>query len=92
MQHPERTGRQVGDKWRQVGDKPAIMRAENAECARQVGDECEIVRTKAFTSSSVYWETGEWETSGDKWETNVKSCGQSIQCALHAGKQARRQM
>ena len=27
------------------------------------------------------------ETSGDKWETNVKSCGQSIQSVLHEGKQ-----
>ena len=23
-----------------------------------------------------------WETRGDKWETNVKSCGQSIQSSV----------
>ena len=34
-EHPEWTGRQVGDK-------PEIMRAENRECSgRQLGDKCE---------------------------------------------------
>ena len=43
--HSKHTGRQVGDK-------PETLRAENA-----MGDKCEIMRTKAFTEFSVYWET-----------------------------------
>ena len=84
-EHPELTGRQVGDKWdygetsgRQVGDKPEIMRPE---------------QLRAYWET--YWETSgkqmgdkylgdkylgdNWETSGDKWETSIKSCGQSTE-------------
>ena len=46
------------DKWRQVRDKPEIMRADHPERSeRQLGDKCEITQTKFFRSSSVHWET-----------------------------------
>ena len=74
-EHAECTGRQVGDKWRQVGDKCEIMQAENPECSgRQLGDK---------------WETSEHsehpECTGDKWAQVGKNP------VSLAGKQARRQ-
>ena len=52
--HPECTGIQldtVGDKWRQVRDKPEIMRADHPECSeRQLGDKCNIMQTNLFRS------------------------------------------
>ena len=68
----------VGDK-RQVGDKCKLMRPKaprvGDKCERQVGDKCKLMRPKA---PRVKDKCGRqvWETSvGDKWETNVKSCG-----------------
>ena len=68
---------------RQVGDKCEIRPATALRASRvyqeknerQVRDKCEIMRTKALRASRVYWETNKWATSGDKWETNLKSCG-----------------
>ena len=115
LEHSERQ-LQVANKWRQVGDKPEITWSENRERSGrqtgrqvqnhagkenwetrgdkwrqvetgvksrgqtiegvvgdhggQVGHICEITRTRA---SRAYW-----ETSANKWETNVKSRGQGI--------------
>ena len=59
-EHPELTGRQVGDKCE-------IMRETSG---RQMGDKCEIMRPSTQSIQSLL---------GDKWETSVKSCGQSTQ-------------
>ena len=50
-EHPELTGRQVGDK-------SEIMRPEHSEhpelTGRQVGDKCEIMQTRALRASRAY--------------------------------------
>ena len=69
----ECTGRQVGDKWRQVRDKPEIMR-----------DKWETsVKSRRQKHSHHPECTGrQVKTSQDKWETSLKLRGQRIQSAV----------
>ena len=59
---------------RQMGHKYKIMRPEHSQhpelTGRQVGDKCEIMRPSIQS------------LLGDKWETSVKSCGQSTESIL----------
>ena len=60
----ETSATQVGDKRSQVADKVKIMRRDHPKSSgRQVGG---LVMGDR------------WETSGDKWEIDVKSCTRSI--------------
>ena len=70
-EHPEWSGRQVGDK-------PDIMRAENPEC-RVVGDKCEIMRAKALGASRILGD--KWGQVGDKPEitrAENPTCGREL--------------
>ena len=80
----------LGDKWetngRQMGDKYRIMRTSG----RQMGDKCEAKsllgdkwetngrQAEIMRASRAYWETTGRQV-GDKWETSIKSCGQSTE-------------
>ena len=65
--HPERRGKQ-GEA---SGDTCKIMRVKHPELAgRQAEASGRHVKNHAGRASRACW-----ETSGDKWETNVKSCG-----------------
>ena len=94
-EHPELTGRQVGDKCE-------IMRPEHSEhpelTGRQVGNKWDTsVKSCGQSTQSIQSLLGDkWETSvkscgqstqsiqsllGDKWETSVKSCGQALKAS-----------
>ena len=73
-EHPERTGRQVGDKRGEVGDKCKIMRAEHPERpGRQVGDKRRQVGDKCKIMGAEHPERTSCRKASP--ETNVKSCG-----------------
>ena len=64
--HPERTGRQVGDKCE-------ILRADNPECSgRQLWE----------TSGSQVRNSIQSGLGDRKWETSLTSCGQRIQSVV----------
>ena len=75
--HSGPTGRQVGDKWRQVGGKPEIMRAENPECSgRQLWETYgRQVRDHADQSTQSIQRVFCRQANP---ETNAKSCGPSM--------------
>ena len=82
----------VGDKQRQVGNKGKITRAEHPEPSgrqvgvkrRQVGGKGKFMRAEHPNSL-----VGD---NGDKWETKVESCGQSIQSSKRQVGDKRRQV
>ena len=78
-EHPKRTATQVGDKWRQVGGKLEITRAENRECSyrRQLGEKWET-STKSCGPKHSEHPACTGRQVGEKWgqvETSVKSRG-----------------
>ena len=70
--HWETSGRQVGDKWRQVGDKCEITRAGDQSPQRALRENC--VTNLKFCGGRIQSVPG-GKTSP---ETNVKSCGPSM--------------
>ena len=94
-EHPELTGRQVGDKceimrpalrayWetsgKQMGHKYKIMRPEHSE---HPGLTRRQVGDKCEIMRPEHSEHPEltWRQVGDKWETSVKSCGQALRAS-----------
>eukprot|EP00435_Cladocopium_sp_Y103_P009875 s4211_g2.t1 len=86
-EHSELHGRQVGNKWRQVGDKCEFMQTRALRAPRAVGasgDKSEIMRTRALRAPRPFWETSERQvkTSGRQVRNHADQSAQSIQSLL----------
>ena len=80
-EHPELTGRQVGNKW-DTSIKSCGQSTQSTQSFHLHMPDFHVVRKCMwqYPVSSVVWDSNGSDLAlGDKWETSVKSCGQSTQ-------------
>ena len=84
-EHPELTGRQVGDKW-----ETSLKSCGSTESIQGLlGDKWETSGRQMGNHAAKHSEHPELtgRQVGDKWETSLKSCGQSTESIETTGRQ-----